>query len=71
MRKRPLKVRPSCEGRTAPGWNAEGAALLLKSGAKVDPKDVNGNTPLSTAVFESQGRGEVIKMFALATAKVS
>jgi uncharacterized protein len=36
------------------------ARLLLDSGASVDPRDANGNTPLSTAVFNSRGRGELI-----------
>ncbi len=35
--------------------------LLLKAGAQVDAQDANGNTPLSDAVFESRGRGAVIR----------
>jgi ankyrin repeat protein len=36
------------------------ARLLLDSGASVDPRDANGNTPLFRAVFNSRGRGELI-----------
>ncbi len=35
--------------------------LLLTAGAAVDSKDFFGNTPLFRAVFESRGRGEVVK----------
>jgi ankyrin repeat protein len=38
------------------------AEPLLKSGANVDAQDVHGNTPLCDAVFESKGRGEIIKL---------
>jgi uncharacterized protein len=41
---------------------ADVAALLLDSGAFVDPRDSHGNTPLWTAVFNSRGRGELIKL---------
>jgi len=34
---------------------------LLEAGAEVDAKDSFGNTALHRAVFESEGRGEVIK----------
>ena len=37
------------------------ALLLLRAGARVDAGDKFGNTPLSNAVFESRGRGEVIR----------
>jgi len=38
------------------------ARLLLDSGASIDSRDANGNTPLSTAVFNSRGRGELIEL---------
>jgi len=37
-------------------------AVLLENGAEVDPQDTYGNTPLSEAVFNSRGRGEVIEL---------
>lgn len=37
-------------------------SLLLTAGAVVDTKDGDGNTPLSHAVFESRGRGDVIDL---------
>lgn len=40
----------------------EVATLLLNAGAHVDPKDIHGNTPLFKAVFESNGRGDTIKL---------
>jgi uncharacterized protein len=46
----------------ARAYQPEVAALLLKSGAKVDSQDVHGNSPLSHAVFESRGRGQMIKL---------
>ena len=36
------------------------AKLLLEAGAEVDPMDSHGNTPLSTAVFNYRGNGELI-----------
>ena len=42
--------------------DAETARFLLDSGAAVDPKDSYGNTPLFTAVFNSRGNGELIKL---------
>jgi ankyrin repeat protein len=42
-------------------YNADIAQLLLEKGANVDAKDSYGNTPLFRAVFNSRGRGEVIK----------
>lgn len=36
--------------------------ILLEGGATVDLPDGNGNTPLSTAVFNSRERGEIIKL---------
>lgn len=35
--------------------------LLLGAGAAVDPLNAEGNTPLTVAVFNSEGRGEVIE----------
>ncbi len=35
---------------------------LLKAGATVDARDKFGNTPLGRAVFNSRGRGEIIKL---------
>lgn len=46
----------------ASGYQLEVAELLLKNGALVDAMDTNGNTPLSDAVFESRGRGGMIKL---------
>jgi len=36
--------------------------LLLENNATVDVQDVHGNTPLSNAVFNSRGYGEVIEL---------
>lgn len=41
---------------------ADAAAVLLKAGATVDARDAHGNTALFTAVFNSKGFGEVIKL---------
>ncbi len=38
------------------------ASALLAAGAPVDSADGHGNTPLSNAVFESRGRGEMITL---------
>src|SRR5437667_329560 len=38
------------------------AKLLLEAGAEVDPTDSSGNTPLSTAVFNYRGKGDVIEL---------
>jgi ankyrin repeat protein len=38
------------------------AALLLEQGADVDAEDRSGNTPLSNAVFNSRGRGDMIQL---------
>lgn len=38
------------------------AQKLLRSGVAVDVPDAHGNTPLSDAVFESKGRGEMIRL---------
>lgn len=42
--------------------NCDIASLLLKLGSQVDSYNVYGNTPLSNAVFESRGKGEMIKL---------
>ena len=54
------------------GWTAlhfaaqfhdvEVAEKLLSVGAALDTQDAHGNTPLWRAVFESRGRGEMIKL---------
>ena len=38
------------------------AAALLEAGASIDKENRFGNTPLFVAVFNSKGRGEVIKL---------
>jgi len=38
------------------------AKLLLEHGAQVDAQDSHGNTPLFRAVFDSNGRGEMITL---------
>jgi ankyrin repeat protein len=38
------------------------AGALLAAGAEVDAINSYGNTPLSTAVFHSRGRGELIRL---------
>ncbi len=55
------------EGRTplhfaAQSNSVEVAAELLDAGAVVDAVDQHGNTPLSDAVFNSNGRGELIRL---------
>ena len=40
----------------------EVARLLIEAGAEVDPIDSFGNTPLSTAVFNYRGNGELIML---------
>ena len=42
--------------------SAEIAELLLNAGASVDPCDTQGNTPLFKAVFNSRGKGDVIRL---------
>lgn len=46
----------------ARGFRVEIAAALLKAGAHLELQDRFGNTPLSDAVFESRGRGEMIRL---------
>jgi ankyrin repeat protein len=40
----------------------EAAAALLDAGAAVDAENSFGNTPLFTAVFNSNGRGDLIRL---------
>ena len=42
--------------------SSEVARLLIEAGAEVDPADSFGNTPLSTAVFNYRGNGELIML---------
>jgi ankyrin repeat protein len=44
------------------GFHLVLADLLIQAGAEVDIQDEHGNTPLSKAVFESKGRGEMISL---------
>ena len=48
----------AAQGRTS----RHGKSLALGHGADVDMADCHGNTPLWRAVFNSQGRGEVIRV---------
>jgi ankyrin repeat protein len=41
-------------------YSLSAAAMLLKAGASVDVENSFGNTPLFVAVFNSNGRGELI-----------
>jgi ankyrin repeat protein len=43
-------------------YRIEGAELLLRTGAPVDARDVDGNTPLWRSVFDSRGRGRMIRL---------
>lgn len=47
---------------TASEYLPEIAKYLIENNAEVDLKDNYGNTPLSTAVFWSRGRGDLIKI---------
>jgi len=54
-------------GKTALHYAAQeqhedAARRLLEAGADVNSQDIHGNSPLSNAVFYSQGRGDVIKL---------
>lgn len=40
----------------------DATAALLQAGASVGARDAHGNTPLFTAVFNSRGVGDVIKL---------
>jgi ankyrin repeat protein len=44
------------------------AKTLIAAGAKIDIVDLHGNTPLWRAVFNSRGRGDVIKQLLAAGA---
>lgn len=46
----------------AQSYDLKATQLLLENGAKVDILDNHGNTPLFRAVFNSAGRGDVIKI---------
>lgn len=43
-------------------WSVPAVEALLGAGASVDPENVYGNTPLFVAVFNSNGRGELIEL---------
>ena len=43
-------------------YSLSAAAVLLKAGASVDLDNLFGNTPLFVAVFNSNGRGELIRL---------
>lgn len=43
-------------------WSVHAAEALLDGGASVDPENEFGNTPLFVAVFNSNGRGELIEL---------
>jgi uncharacterized protein len=43
-------------------YRPEAAELLIRCGADVSIRDLHGNTPLWRAIFESRGRGELIKL---------
>lgn len=42
-------------------YDLEMVQLLVEAGAEIDPQDTFGNTPLGNAVFNSQGKGDVIR----------
>ncbi|MET8995275.1 ankyrin repeat domain-containing protein [Amycolatopsis sp. NPDC004169] len=42
--------------------NVEVAGVLLEAGARVDPVNEHGNSPLFAAVFAYRGRGELIEL---------
>jgi uncharacterized protein len=43
-------------------WSAPVAAILIEMGAAVDLQNENGNTAVFNAVFNSRGRGELIRI---------
>jgi uncharacterized protein len=67
-----LGAGADANARDAAGWTAlhfaaaeyhiSLAKMLLHAGASVDSEDSDGNTPLFRAVFESRGRGEMIRL---------
>ena len=44
----------------AQNYDKDATEILLQNNCQVDTQDQHGNTPLSTAVYFSQGRGSVI-----------
>lgn len=46
----------------AQNYYIELTKLLISNNAQVDSKDIQGNTPLFKAVFNSKGKGEVVKL---------
>jgi uncharacterized protein len=52
----------------AQGYQVEIVKSLLQHGAIIDAQDSFGNTPLWRAVFNSNGRGEIIKLLRTAGA---
>lgn len=56
------KLGKSALHYSAQNYHVEIVSLLLERGAKVDISDIHGNTPLSDAVYNSQGRGEIIRL---------
>ncbi len=46
----------------AQGYSVDAGKLLIEHGAPVDATDSHGNTPLFRAVFESNGRGDFIRL---------
>jgi uncharacterized protein len=67
-----IKGEVDVNGKDDNGWTAlhfaaqfnsvDVAKLLLEAGAEVDPTDSSGNTPLSTAVFNYRGSGDLIEL---------
>lgn len=55
----------------ASGYHVSVAETLLAAGAVVDAEDAHGNTPLFRAVFESRGRGGIIRLLRAHGANVS
>ncbi|MBT2502387.1 ankyrin repeat domain-containing protein [Curtobacterium sp. ISL-83] len=43
-------------------FSVEVATILLDAGAQVNARNVYGNNPLFTAVFNSRGRGELVQL---------
>jgi ankyrin repeat protein len=50
-------------------YRLEAAQRLIESGANPNAQDNHGNTPLWRAVFESRGRGDMIKLLLSAGAE--
>lgn len=76
-----LKSNPILDIKDNKGWSPlhyaaqnyliNTAALLLEHGAEIEIKDCYGNTPLWRAVFESKGKGEMIKLLLVYGADVN